>query len=373
MLSGMLKPFVISYIANIDLVLIGAVVAFLDMLINRPVFTKRVFNVFLILIIFTSYILLSISYSNSINYAYSKLIAFCLNILFFLYPLSIRKFNVNLFIRFYAIIVIPLTVFFIQMKSILWSGTGNSVNEVFMELRSNYLAVAYHLGILTIFLNYFKKNIYLQLFCIGLLFATSARGPFLFTLLVLMIINIKSLKSLIVRPPKSVKYILLTLWIPLLALYYYWDRVSRLFETSINRFSNIDTGNDESLNTRFNMYEYAITQPFDKIHTLIFGNGFGSFGINYYGQDMRAYPHNAILEVFYELGVVGVLLFGAILLYVFYYAYKKQSVFSFLLVFGILNALKSYSIADSWVLFGIFGSILVGLTEHTQKHKRNET
>src|SRR5699024_173557 len=46
----------------------------------------------------------------------------------------------------------------------------------------------------------------------------------------------------------------------------------------------------------------------------LIGNGFGSFG-EYYGSNIvHDYPHNLFLELLSELGLVGLLVFGALLL-----------------------------------------------------------
>ncbi|UHQ98899.1 hypothetical protein HYG81_24345 (plasmid) [Natrinema zhouii] len=50
--------------------------------------------------------------------------------------------------------------------------------------------------------------------------------------------------------------------------------------------------------------QYVIDAP-------IFGHGIGSFGVLYVGEDIRSYPHNIVLELGVEGGLVAVILFAA--------------------------------------------------------------
>ena len=50
------------------------------------------------------------------------------------------------------------------------------------------------------------------------------------------------------------------------------------------------------------IFELIKTFPF-------FGQGTGSFGLSYVGQDIRVYPHNIFLELWAENGIIGVVFF----------------------------------------------------------------
>ncbi|MBT0550283.1 O-antigen ligase family protein [Riemerella anatipestifer] len=352
LLSGTLKPYFYAYVGNIDLVLIFSFLAFIDMLISKPVFSKYSFGSLLLLLLFSIYSIFTIAYSPSIHYYNDKLVGFILCWFYLIYPLSIKKFNPNIFIKTYMFVIIPLALFFIRMKSVLWINT-NVTSSVFMELRSNYLGIGLHLGILVIVMNYFKRYIYIQLLCLLLLFATSARGPFVFTLLVLLVINYKQLIYFFYNFKNYLKYLIT----PLLVMFFFREKIFIFFENAMNRFDSL-SGVDNSLNERLDMAIFAFNQPFDDLVTLFFGNGFASFGYLYNGLDARAYPHNLLLEIFFELGLLGLLLFSVFLVLVLFKSIKNKTVFSFVLLFVILNSLKSYSLSDSWVLFAIMGMII---------------
>ena len=78
-------------------------------------------------------------------------------------------------------------------------------------------------------------------------------------------------------------------------------------EVIINRFTVFfqEEGGGTSASQRWNYYDRAIEllkmSPF-------FGAGTGAFGVEYYGEDLRAYPHNILLELWAENGLLGLML-----------------------------------------------------------------
>lgn len=355
MLSGMLKSFIYAYIGQIDIVLIMSILVVGDMVISKFHASKESINTILFLALFTSYLFFSMGYSSSYEYLYDKFIGYALSLIFFIYPFFIKRFNPKIFIGVYSIILVPLTIFFIKMKSILWTETSVDT-EIFMELRSNYLTLAMHLGILIIALSYYRIKIVFQLLYLGLLFATSARGPFVFVLLVLIMINFSRLKTFFLNS-SAIRKLFIIIFSMSFLLYLYWDTIYVYIDTAIQRFSSVGA-DDKSLNTRALLMEFAFYEPFESITHFLFGSGFGSFGVDYLRSDIRAYPHNILLEIFYELGVIGVILFSAFLGLVLRRAYLDKNLFYFILIYIVLNSLKSYSLADSWVLFGVLGCVM---------------
>lgn len=89
-----------------------------------------------------------------------------------------------------------------------------------------------------------------------------------------------------------------------------------------------------------------------------FGHGIGSFGILYSGRDIRYYPHNIILEIGVEAGLIGVVLFvGAVCyaLWVILYSDATDIVLQgFTLaffVFMLTNAMVTGDISTNRALF----------------------
>lgn len=355
LLSGALKPYIFTYVGHFDIVLFVAILAFLYILKNRGMLNKTILDPAIVLFLFTTYIVISWTYSSSHSYVFSKTFSYCLNILFFTFPFFLKQINVKQWMWLYGIVLIPLTYFFIQMKAILW--TSLAPDDSFMDLKSNYLALGYHLGVLLILLNYYKQNIALQILVLVLLFASSARGPLLFALITLIVLNIQNAKALFYNLIKRFGYVLIVLSVTIVFFIAFQDRILPLLENALYRFDSI-TGEDKSLAARYELYEFAFYRPFESIKTLFFGYGFGSFGIEFYNEDMRAYPHNILLEIFFELGLLGLCLFLIFLALVLRVVIKTKNIFSFILLFSLLNAAKSYNLADAWILFMFFGCSL---------------
>ena len=86
------------------------------------------------------------------------------------------------------------------------------------------------------------------------------------------------------------------------------------------------------------------------------------------GEDVRLYPHNLVLELGAENGLIGVLIFGALIIVTFAIGLtflKREKglarvVVRYLLVvccFSLLNAMVSGDINDNRILFTFVGLI----------------
>lgn len=95
----------------------------------------------------------------------------------------------------------------------------------------------------------------------------------------------------------------------------------------------------------------------------LFGQGIGAFPVLVGNIDQRLYPHNLILEILAELGVVGLFLYGAMLSYVFWalgpLSLIRRDPFRMLILMlfvnVFVNAMVSGDIPDNRLLFGILG------------------
>lgn len=126
------------------------------------------------------------------------------------------------------------------------------------------------------------------------------------------------------------------------------------------RFQSALSGNDDSLGERFVYFESA----WDAIQsTPLLGVGFGGFGVFHRDVDDRCYPHNIILEIWSELGLVGVVIFGGVCLFAARQI-RFNKCYTLLLVFTLLQLMKSSSFVDSKYLF-----IFVGLSFTTAHEK----
>jgi len=88
----------------------------------------------------------------------------------------------------------------------------------------------------------------------------------------------------------------------------------------------------------------------------IFGDGLGSYAIHYNGIDERYYPHNIILEIVSELGLVGIIVFAALLALPFFLnnIFKSnylQMCALLMFIYTFLNANTTGDINDNRMMF----------------------
>jgi len=93
------------------------------------------------------------------------------------------------------------------------------------------------------------------------------------------------------------------------------------------------------------------------INALI-GFGVGSYGVMFYEEDRRAYPHNILLETWFELGLIGL-----IILVLWFFVLIKSlnwqlAIQLSMLVLLFLNVMKSSSIIDIRPFFGFAGLMI---------------
>ncbi|MDC0290146.1 hypothetical protein OAL28_02155, partial [bacterium] len=199
-------------------------------------------KLFASIIIFYGWMIFTLPYSPSETYKYDKIVSFLPSLLYFLYPLYIKRINFDLFIQGYAITVIPLSVLLIYFKSITWSGNIESP-ELWVGYLYNYLGLGLHLGILFLLLHWFKKSKVLQLATFLLLFASSARGPFLFVLVLFIALNYKRAFRLnFIRHFFNYRLLVLALF----PLVYFSAAILSFFNNGYLRFINLFSSFDSS-------------------------------------------------------------------------------------------------------------------------------
>lgn len=319
-------------------------------------FNKFSYRVLSLIFIFYGWLIFSSVYSPSMEYKYEKSLYFVANIIFFIYPFFIKKINMNLLIRLYCIVVLPLSVYFVYMNSIVWS-IRSVQTDLFMDIRGTYLTFGIHLAILFLILLYYKKNIILKIITLSLLVASSARGPLIFMLLVSGMYYVSKRRTNLLDPKSALRSIVA--FIALMAIYIYKsDTINSLLGSTFLRFGSLIGGQDASSLERVDRLNFAFYQPFENLLTLIFGNGIGSFGILFEKIDRKSYPHNILIECFFELGIIGLFLFLIIFIVTFRKISFKNDVFGLLFIFIFLNTMKSYGITDLWILFSVMGFIV---------------
>ena len=237
-------------------------------------------------------------------------------------------------------------------------------------LGSNYigLARACGLGLLTIMFFLLptgrKPTMKLSLVVMATLqlwamLASGARGPVISFALSLLLIFLIFVLSLRLPYLKIDRFALRLGLVTVLTVVVLAAVGQELFPTLVYRVQVLLTEGGKSVLTRFDLWRSAI-----KLWAIspIWGNGAGQFAVAVTGHDVREYPHNIILELGAEIGLVGVLVFVTMIGVAFtrgfrYFYYGKglaKIAMRYLLVasfFVLFNAMVSGDINDNRVLF----------------------
>lgn len=136
----------------------------------------------------------------------------------------------------------------------------------------------------------------------------------------------------------------------------------------IERIVALADGPGESLGTRF-VYWSSTIGMFDE-STIIWGYGLGSWPLYMGYSDEQIYPHNIILELLFELGLIGSALFVCLVGYAIYstvqgwrqYEQTEYLALAALFVYMFVNALISGDFNENRYLFTILGLMVYSPT-----------
>lgn len=141
--------------------------------------------------------------------------------------------------------------------------------------------------------------------------------------------------------------------------------------------SNFDTN---ALLLRFGLQSNTISQRIilfrmsldsytkGNIISYLFGNGFGTVPYSLFLPDERIYPHNIIIEILYELGIVGVFIFIFSIFKIIFNSVKNNILFYGMILF-LLFSFSSGDLAGNNFLF-IFIALASMKTDNTTKIAR---
>lgn len=188
-------------------------------------------------------------------------------------------------------------------------------------------------------------------------FSAGARGPVLALILSFLLFFILSIRGFLWLKIDSftLRLGILTFFIIIILT----AIGQELFPTLMFRSRLLITETGDSAAMRLHFYQTAFNEW---CKSPIWGNGTGYFGIAVRGEDIREYPHNIILEIGTENGLLGVLIFltmiGIIFIRGLFKLYNEKGLIRiitrYLLVmnyFALLNAMVSGDINDNRILF----------------------
>lgn len=273
---------------------------------------------FVLFLLFHFCYFLTAFYSPSKSYYLDKIVKISLNLIAFIAPIVIIKTNVN----FLYLKKIAFFFFFGVLLLIAYNWFANSLEIFFVENLDadvklpNYMSISYFLGSFILFFHERKTLLYTILKLISFMFIIllASKGVLLFMILIFLL----DFKRLKIFKKENLKYIIS---FSMLFIAYIFFSAQNIFQHLSNRiFIGSDFEQDQSSLVRLKL----LNDSFNLImENFFFGIGIGGFGILVENTDERLSPHNIIVEVFLETGLVG-FLFLVFMICHFYKAFKKS-------------------------------------------------
>jgi len=291
--------------------------------------------------------LFSATYSISDIFWVQKFLGMLLNIISFIFPiLCLKKWEEFLsFNRFLAFLSI-LTIFAVLALKLsgniglLLQTSSNRLSDGVPDF-PDYLNLGTIIGFgVLIFLSTSRRiHFLLAMSGIAALVVIGARGPFLFTVIMIVVHILYRYKDkiLTLRFYFYLLGVLVCIWGLL-----QWEGASLLVQRlSVHSYR---WGSSE-LDNVFRIPEFTIALNVIS-DFFFFGTGLGGYGLAGYGIDDNIYPHNILLEVFSETGLFGFVLFCICLLSnvpLFTKCFKTRlgAVYVILTIYIFLNFMKS--------------------------------
>ncbi len=388
LISGFIKGFLIAYNIHpfIDITLLSSIFLIIFMLIalyKSLELPKQYIIAILLLFLFYLWMFATSTYTSSDNYWIYKIIYFQTNILAFIFPVLLYKyFNINLFFKYFIILTTALNIYFM----IFIFPYIYTIPE-FYEIGQSYLFVSLYSGfnILLLLISKIKyKFSFLTLFLVIANFYTlitsSGRGGIIFTfaLLILYLIlyllsKINKVRSLQISKKKTFQHFIFLIVFSTASLIYFninnnTSEVKKvqLLERTLMRLNLLveATSGDEvgaSVNYRLEQINFSLSKIFEDVPHYFFGYGVGSFSMEYTNVDKKDYPHNIILEILFEFGLIGFFLF--LLFYIYIVKNYRNTTLIWLVALMTLHSLKSSGLTDLRLLFATLALVLISCSK----------
>lgn len=357
----------VSFISPVLLVLVGLVFSLVLLKKDYSSITPSVKDIVPI-IFFIGFCYISLMYSKSPNYGVSKtsLMFFWIVVFILISPILIRKFGTFLesILVAQVILIISLYLYFGSPFDLL-----RTVNQFFRlgDESTNPITFSRILGVtilfnifylrLNVFKNKFNRSLVMFLsiviISIGLMymFFSGSKGPILSLAIALFTYFIVMFRL----SAKSIG-ILIALMLVVFSVISYFGSNSFILDFIAFRF----TDSDASFSSREVRMFGALEKYFSSdtsVFNLLFGFGIGNFSNFFDNSDSTSYPHNLFVEVVYELGFFGLILFLYSFIRPVFWSIKSfkkpyvLEIFS-LFVYLFINSMVSGDLSTNFFLMG---------------------
>jgi O-antigen ligase len=326
--------------------------------------------VIFILVGFYLWMVITLIYTASPGYSYIKVFMFLSDLVAVLIPFIYQGFKTKRFFHLFAYVGTGLIFIYTALIPSIYTSYLQDVE--YRDMVTRYLDIGYLAGLIILIAAFVCPQMkkFIKFLLIGInawtLLVSSARGPMLFLVLVLLIRAGVSFVTFMKKSWKlnfkNIFYVIAGVGLLGTAAYYLIDRYALLLERSITRLLMLlDPQQSSSILERITQVSYSFGRIFENAGNFLFGLGIGSFGILYEGVDERNYPHNVVLEIWFELGFIGLILFIMLLL-VYFKKIRLRLNFVLIFIYLLLNSLKSYSLIDLRIMFGMLSVLVIYLT-----------
>lgn len=332
-------------------------------------------SVCLLGVIFAGYVAMSLLWTPSVNYAYEKTLYIATLVLWSLIGTALIISRERSRVIRLLIAIVIFSFWFASESAIFY--IKHNMSSTFINalgIRGAYLGLGRVIGAgAVVILSYavlLAKTSYARLFSliIGIFFVfvlliLGGRGPFIATLSPFLIAllftkvhyNYKS--TIRIKSWQLFTAIFLVTVLFLCAFTFYFGYNVITLQRLQLLFSQ---GMGKSASLRADFYVSSIQRWLD---SPIWGHGIGSWPTLMLGMDERGYPHNIIMEILVELGLIGMLIFGFLICRTFFnigkLAFNKEdklALIIFILFCNVLfNAMISGDISDNRILFVVVG------------------
>jgi O-antigen ligase len=353
--SGLIKYQLSLFVSlPVDLTIISLVlmlICFAISIINSDTrnLCKNSLYVIVSSIFFFSYSVFSTQLSTSQDIALAKLIGLTWPFVAIIYPLFVRIDKKTV-----SDGLVLMSVFF-GFQYIYYSSSLDYLDLLELGLNTVYLSVGLLLGLSVCFLKFSRfSGKYTLIILLLLIFLSGGRGPIIALAVSAFFVYAPFLFTKITFNLSKIKGYVFSLVLMICLMYLYANSFDSVFSRSIERLSILfdfmfSSSGDDSIGAR--MVNFYISLDYINLSP-IFGNGIGSFGFLKYGRDIYTHPHNMIMELLVEFGVIGLILYITNL-YTLFRIGAIQRGLVFLALFSFINVMKSYSIIDYRPMLGL--------------------
>ncbi len=321
---------------------------------------RRTWYIIISFLAFWIWILVSLSYTSSREPARSKSVLMLTNFIPIIFLSIYQRFNIDLFLKLFGVVILIAAFIFIPIFFYLLSiGYGPEMRTFI----GGYLSIGLYIGMICIVNLTSRKfrfirndwNIYLNFLFIGIMLSLGARGPIIILIMCYLLYKLyhSSYNSIHIIRKKQFYSILGAIAISIIFLIIVNIYTNGSIELLINRTIGriVSLGEDNSSLERKDFITKSLQVILYSTNNFLFGTGIGSFVQECYGYDSIGSPHNIILEVWLELGLVGIILIGMLFYFLLFGNAKKYYVSGFVILYIIFNLMKSHSLPELRIPF----------------------